>query len=107
MAERTFTLQAGPPQQGKASSLAGVAEPGDRLLVTGLGVYVNNGSKAEPLWEPYVPQNSVFYITAQGLRQHAQLTIEQAAPVERPVTFGSPKQPGQQETARNGSKPRT
>lgn len=52
-----------PPKQGKASSLAGIAEPGDFLTVNRLGVFVNNGTKAEPDWQPYEPEQTVFIIT--------------------------------------------
>lgn len=54
-----------PPKQGKASSLAGIAEPGDFLTVNRLGVFVNNGTKAEPLWEPYKPEQDRFFTTAE------------------------------------------
>lgn len=60
---RTFWLQQGPPQQGKESGLAGVAEPGEFLMVTGYGTYINKGTKAEPRWEPYTPPSSAFTIS--------------------------------------------
>ncbi len=53
---REFSLQTvngGPPLDGEASALAGVAEPGDRLTVGGLGVFVNVGTKESPTWEKW------------------------------------------------------
>jgi hypothetical protein len=52
--ERTpqqFTMSKGPPQDGAASCLAGIAEPGDRVDVLNFGSYVNVGTKASPRWE--------------------------------------------------------
>lgn len=56
-----------PPLQGAASSLAGVAERGDRLVVLGLGEFVNVGSKEAPDWQPYQPKQSVFITVAEWL----------------------------------------
>ena len=62
---RQFQLRLSkPPKQGKESALAGVAERGDHL-VTRLGTFVNNGTKAEPLWEPYRPEQDRFFTTAE------------------------------------------
>lgn len=54
-----------PPKQGKESSLAGIAERGDLLTVNRVGTFVNNGTKAEPLWEPYRPEQDRFFTTAE------------------------------------------
>ena len=53
------------PRQGAASSLAGVAERGDHMMVPGRGEFVNNGTKAEPDWQPYEPEQTVFIITSE------------------------------------------
>ncbi len=53
-----------PPAQGKESSLAGIAEPGALLTVNGLGTFENQGTKAEPNWQPYQPARGVFIITS-------------------------------------------
>lgn len=65
---QTFWMRhAAPPRQGAASSLAGVAERGDRLVVLGLGEFVNVGSKEAPDWQPYQPKRSVFITVAEWL----------------------------------------
>lgn len=62
---RQFQLRLNkPPKQGKESALAGVAEPGDHLL-TRLGMFVNNGTKESPLWEPYKPAQDRFFVAAE------------------------------------------
>ena len=53
-----------PPQNGRASALAGVAEPGDQCMVCGLGLFENTGTLAEPLWTPYQPDRTRFIITS-------------------------------------------
>lgn len=61
---RVFSLNGRePPQNGTASALAGVAEPGDQCMVIGLGLFENTGTLAEPVWTPYQPEQPRFYIT--------------------------------------------
>mgnify|MGYP003373468031 CR=1 FL=1 len=61
---RLFSLHGRqPPQNGAASSLAGVAEPGDQCMVAQLGLFENTGTLAEPIWTPYAPERPHFYIT--------------------------------------------
>jgi hypothetical protein len=48
-----FYQQHGTPRNGPGGTLAGTAEPGDRLDVGGEtgGSFVNNGTKAVPMWQ--------------------------------------------------------
>lgn len=41
----------GAPRSGPDGTLAGVAEPGARLDVSGVGSFINRGSRDVPQWE--------------------------------------------------------
>lgn len=71
-----FTLRRGAPVDGPQGTLAGVAEPGARLIVQGgahMGLWENTGSKATPVWQRWGVAQAVRREGAQG-RLGAQLS---------------------------------
>lgn len=82
-----------PPKQGKESSLAGIAEPGDLLTVYRLGQFVNNGTKAEPLWQPYQPEQNTFIVTSEQFEHQPQRQAAKQAEPEQRGMFGRQGKP--------------